>query len=213
MKPTNKAALLFNMFALMACAYTPLASASSITVDLGTLSLPFGIVTSDNHLAGNSAFSDYWTFTLDTRAIFVGSEVSTVITETSEIPGYDGISQSGAALSSLQIFKGIGSSLSLVAEAFSSQTISDPSYPFGFEQLYRTTETYNVFMNNVSLEAGTYTLAVNGEVFGDAPGSFSGSFSFIANNSQVSAVPLPSTVWLLGSGIGLMSFNARRKKS
>ncbi|MGY6276721.1 hypothetical protein [Methylomonas sp. MgM2] len=193
--------------------YTPLAGASTISTNLGTLSLPFGILTSDNALAGNSSFSDYWSFTIGSNAFFAGSEVSTVITETSEIPGYAATSISGTAISSLQLFNGVGTSGALIAEALSTTNLSDPYYPFGSTiPIYRTTDTYNAFLNNVSLNAGTYTLAVNGQVFGDAAGSFSGSFSLIPNNSQPAAVPLPPTIWLLGSALGVLSFRTRKKK-
>ncbi len=206
--------LLAGIVTLTANIFAPIANAST-TTNLGSLSLPFGAVTSDNSLAGNSAFSDLWTFTLGTSAVLVDSQVSSTITETSTIPGYSGSSVNGVQLSSVQLFSGTDTSGNLIAQTISSVVSSAPYYPFTFTTLIsRTTDTYNLFLNNISLSAGTYTLAVNGQVFGNTPGTFSGNLSLIANTvaTPSAPVPMPAAVWLFSSGLGFLALRIRRKR-
>lgn len=67
-----------------------------------------------------------------------------------------------------------------------------------------TTVGYSV-LNNVELSAGTYVLELRGTVVGQAGGSYSGVLN-------VTPVPVPATIWLMGSAlVGLGTVGRKRQ--
>ncbi len=63
-----------------------------------------------------------------------------------------------------------------------------------------------VVLNPVTLDAGTYTLQIKGQVAGSSGGSYAGILNIVP-------VPEPETYAMLLAGLGLMAFMARRNKT
>jgi hypothetical protein len=160
------------------------------------------------------------------------SSTSSVVLESDGVGGYNanfGNSFSSIATGStfsdsytFTISSGFDSSASLTSTYLNSSTVHDlqitgytltqydaatntygTSYA-GVNTTTGTTDTWTLAANGLS--SGTYVLAVDGKVIGNAGGSYAGDLAI-----SVSPVPEPATYGMLMAGLGLMGFVARRK--
>ena len=83
--------------------------------------------------------------------------------------------------------------------------------PLSFSAMKNTAGNITGYQSN-ALATGAYFFDVLGSISGINGGAYTAAISTVSSNA-VSAVPLPSAAWLLGSALaGLVSFGRRSKK-
>lgn len=226
MKLNSKVSLLTGIVALSGAIYMPQANAvlAPAFVGLGELSPASATTFSDVNLVGGSTVSDIFSFTVGSDYALSGSLSFTVTSDAyslSQSAFPTPTASSGLDLASVQIVN--ANSLGLIARGvFSSVSESSSLYTInlGPTTIYdnRTTTLDTFSFNNAPLLAGyAYLLEVSGIALGQSAviDGYSGSLSVTpyGNLSVVSAVPVPSAVWLFGSGLGLLSLVRRGKRN
>jgi hypothetical protein len=211
MKLKTKAKTLTGVISLLSAMYLPQASAMT---DLGTATPAAPTYFSESNLAGGTAFSNIFSFTVGDNYLLSGSLIFTDSTTVYSSDPTNPIN-TGLALDSFMLLNPSATN-SLVATGGKSD-ISGGSTVVqipGTSITQTTTLDYVTFsLNNALLAPGTYWFEITGHALGSPQTSdgYTGSFS-VALSSIATAVPVPGAAWLFAGGLGLLSFTRRQNQ-